>query len=63
MATGKVEVNNLNLGQGGIPEIERHLLYIGRTDKAELQGFKIRIANGKNFLTQSNLNDNPLKKA
>ncbi|WP_406849213.1 DUF2586 domain-containing protein [Vibrio vulnificus] len=45
MATGKVEVNNLNLGQGGIPEIERHLLYIGRTDKAELQGQVTRINN------------------
>ena len=43
MATGKVEVNNLNLGQGDIPEIERHLLYIGRTDKAELQGKVTRI--------------------
>ncbi|MCG3724704.1 DUF2586 domain-containing protein [Vibrio cincinnatiensis] len=45
MATGKVEVNNLNLAQGGIPEIERHLLYIGRTDKAELQGQVTRINN------------------
>ncbi|HCK0626348.1 TPA: DUF2586 family protein [Vibrio parahaemolyticus] len=43
MATGKVEVNNLNLGQGGIPEIERHLIYIGRTDKAELQGKVTRV--------------------
>lgn len=45
MATGKVQVNNLNLGQGGIPEIERHLLYIGRTDKAELQGVVTRVNN------------------
>ncbi|MUK91565.1 DUF2586 family protein [Aliivibrio fischeri] len=43
MATGKVEINNLNLGQGGIPEIERHVLYIGRTDKAELQGKVTRV--------------------
>ncbi|ENM5889929.1 DUF2586 family protein [Vibrio mimicus] len=49
MATGKVEVNNLNLGQGGIPEIERHLLYIGRTDKAELQGKVIRVNNMTNL--------------
>lgn len=45
MATGKVQVNNLNLGQGGIPEIERHLLYIGRTDKVELQGVVTRVNN------------------
>ncbi|MCG7585668.1 DUF2586 domain-containing protein [Photobacterium sp. OFAV2-7] len=43
MATGKVGVNNLNLGQGDIPEVERHLLYIGRTDNAELQGRVTRI--------------------
>ncbi|MFT7680633.1 MAG: hypothetical protein ACI935_000064 [Moritella dasanensis] len=49
MATGKVEVNNLNLGQGGIPEIERHLLYIGRTDKAELQGKVTRVNNMSNL--------------
>ncbi|OEA87376.1 phage tail protein [Vibrio parahaemolyticus] len=49
MATGKVEVNNLNLGQGGIPEIERHLIYIGRTDKAELQGKVTRLNNMTNL--------------
>ncbi|MFH4774526.1 DUF2586 domain-containing protein [Vibrio alginolyticus] len=49
MATGKVEVNNLNLGQGGIPEIERHLIYIGRTDKAELQGKVTRVNNMTNL--------------
>lgn len=49
MATGKVEVNNLNLGQGGVPEIERHLLFIGRTDKAELQGKVTRINNVTNL--------------
>ncbi|HCE4763679.1 DUF2586 domain-containing protein [Vibrio parahaemolyticus] len=49
MATGKVEVNNFNLGQGGIPEIERHLLYIGRTDKAELQGKVTRVNNMTNL--------------
>lgn len=43
MATGKVEVNNLNLGQGDIPEIERHLLFIGTTAKAELQGKVTRV--------------------
>lgn len=49
MATGKVEINNLNLGQGGIPEIERHMLYIGRTDKAELQGKVTRVNNMTNL--------------
>ncbi|WP_273977987.1 DUF2586 family protein, partial [Vibrio parahaemolyticus] len=49
MATGKVEVNNLNLAQGGIPEIERHVLFIGRTDKAELQGKVTRINNMTNL--------------
>ncbi|MGD8170070.1 DUF2586 domain-containing protein [Vibrio sp. TRT 21S02] len=44
MATGKVEVNNLNLGQGDIPEIERHLLFIGITSKAELQGKVTRVS-------------------
>ncbi|MEI8607942.1 DUF2586 domain-containing protein [Enterovibrio sp. Hal110] len=44
MATGKVEVNNLNLGQGGIPEIERHLLFIGTTTKAALQGKVTRVS-------------------
>ena len=29
MALGTVEVNNLNLGQGSIPEIERHFLFVG----------------------------------
>ncbi|WP_434357403.1 DUF2586 domain-containing protein [Parasalinivibrio latis] len=51
MATGKVEVNNLNLGQGGIPEIERHLLFIGTTSKTELQGKVTRIS------AMSNLDD------
>ena len=36
MPLGQVTVNNLNLGQGGIPEIERHFLFIGTTDKTEL---------------------------
>lgn len=49
MATGKVEVNNLNLGQGGIPEIERHLLFIGKTDKAELQGKVTNVNNMTNL--------------
>ncbi|MEZ8150705.1 DUF2586 domain-containing protein [Vibrio splendidus] len=49
MATGKVEVNNLNLGQGGIPEIERHLLFIGKTDKAELLGKVTRVNNMTNL--------------
>ncbi|WP_417762182.1 DUF2586 domain-containing protein [Shewanella sp.] len=35
MATGKVQVNNLNLGQGAATEIERHLLFIGRAGSAE----------------------------
>ncbi|STO56743.1 DUF2586 domain-containing protein [Grimontia hollisae] len=43
MALGQVEVNNLNLGQGGIPEIERHFLFIGTTAKAALQGTVTRI--------------------
>ncbi|MCW3171218.1 DUF2586 domain-containing protein [Shewanella subflava] len=30
MALGKVQVNNLNLGQGDIAAIERHFLYVGR---------------------------------
>ena len=29
MALGKVQVNNLNLGQGDIAAIERHFLFIG----------------------------------
>ena len=43
MAIGKVGVNNLNLGQGTPPEIERHILFIGKTTKAELQGKVTRI--------------------
>ncbi|PSW56686.1 DUF2586 domain-containing protein, partial [Photobacterium kishitanii] len=43
MAIGQVEVNNLNLGQGSAPEIERHFLFIGRTAKTELQGTVTRI--------------------
>ncbi|WP_273977546.1 DUF2586 domain-containing protein, partial [Vibrio parahaemolyticus] len=38
-----------NLAQGGIPEIERHVLFIGRTDKAELQGKVTRINNMTNL--------------
>lgn len=34
MATGKVQVNNLNLGQGETTEIERHLLFIGNAANA-----------------------------
>ncbi len=49
MATGKVEVNNLNLAQGGIPEIERHVLFIGRTNQVELQGKVTRINNMTNL--------------
>ncbi|KLV07974.1 DUF2586 domain-containing protein [Photobacterium ganghwense] len=49
MAIGKVEVNNLNLGQGGIPEIERHLLFIGTTEKAELQGKVTRVSSMTNL--------------
>ena len=30
MSLGKVQVNNLNQGQGDIQAIERHFLYIGR---------------------------------
>ncbi|WP_281222114.1 DUF2586 domain-containing protein [Photobacterium sanguinicancri] len=43
MAIGKVEVNNLNLGQGTPPEIERHMLFIGKTTKTELHGKVTRI--------------------
>ncbi len=34
MATGKVQVNNLNQGQGPVTEIERHFLFVG-TGSAE----------------------------
>ncbi|PMN68409.1 DUF2586 domain-containing protein [Enterovibrio norvegicus] len=44
MSTGKVEINNLNLGQGGIPEIERHLLFVGTTAKPELIGKLINVS-------------------
>lgn len=43
MALGQVEVNNLNLGQGGIPEIERHMLFIGTTAKTALHDKVTRI--------------------
>ncbi|HIF9333354.1 TPA: DUF2586 domain-containing protein [Photobacterium damselae] len=43
MAIGKVEVNNLNLGQGTAPEIERHFLFIGTTNKTELQNKVTRV--------------------
>lgn len=33
MALGKVSVNNLNLGQGGVAEIERYFLFIGAGPK------------------------------
>lgn len=32
MALGKVNVNNLNLGQGPVTEIERHFLFVGQGD-------------------------------
>lgn len=35
MSLGKVQVNNLNLGQGDINAIERHVLFIGRAGAAE----------------------------
>lgn len=43
MSLGKVQVNNLNLGQGDISAIERHFLFIGRAGDAaeESQLFSI----------------------
>lgn len=35
MSLGKVQVNNLNLGQGDIAEIERHVLFIGLAGNAQ----------------------------
>jgi hypothetical protein len=35
MALGKVNVNNLNQGQGDSPEIERHMLFVGLAAAAE----------------------------
>ena len=35
MPIGKVQVNNLNLGQGDIPAVERHFLFIGRAGNEE----------------------------
>lgn len=49
MALGQVEVNNMNLGQGGIPEIERHFLFIGSSNKHELQGQVTRIDSSTNL--------------
>lgn len=43
MALGQVEVNNLNLGQGGIPEIERHFLFVGTSTNKDLAGKVTRI--------------------
>lgn len=43
MSLGKVQVNNLNLGQGDISAIERHFLFVGRAGDAaeESQLFSI----------------------
>ncbi|KJF83566.1 DUF2586 domain-containing protein [Photobacterium angustum] len=57
MAIGKVEVNNLNLGQGTPPEIERHFLFIGVTTKTELQDKVTRI-NASTDLDELLLDDN-----
>ncbi|MGB0894026.1 MAG: DUF2586 domain-containing protein [Parashewanella sp.] len=35
MSLGKVQVNNLNLGQGDLPSLERHFLFIGRAGHAD----------------------------
>lgn len=35
MSLGRVQVNNLNLGQGDVNAIERHFLFVGRTGNAE----------------------------
>ena len=35
MGLGKVQVNNLNLGQGDIKAVERHFLFIGRSGHAD----------------------------
>ena len=34
MSLGKVQVNNLNLGQGDIQGVERHFLFVGRAGNA-----------------------------
>ena len=49
MALGTVEVNNLNLGQGSIPELERHFLFVGSTLKTELKGKVTRIDSSTNL--------------
>jgi len=35
MPLGKVQINNLNLGQGDVTEVERHFLFIGRAGHAD----------------------------
>ena len=35
MSLGKVQVNNLNLGQGDIQGVERHFLFVGRAGSAD----------------------------
>ncbi|MDP5146008.1 DUF2586 domain-containing protein [Shewanella sp. ULN5] len=60
MALGKVQVNNLNLGQGDIAAIERHFLFIGRAGAVgeESQLFSVNAqTNLEDALADSNLRD------
>ncbi|WP_372942757.1 DUF2586 domain-containing protein [Shewanella sp.] len=60
MALGKVQVNNLNLGQGDIAAIERHFLFIGRAGAAgeESQLFSVNAQTDlEDALADSSLRD------
>ncbi|MGI2173982.1 DUF2586 domain-containing protein [Shewanella ulleungensis] len=60
MALGKVQVNNLNLGQGDIAAIERHFLFIGRAGAVgeESQLFSVNAQTDlEDALADSNLRD------
>lgn len=60
MTTGKVQVNNLNLGQGETTEIERHLLFIGRAGSVEEESQLLSVnaqSDLSTLLADSNLRD------
>lgn len=61
MALGQVQINNQNLGQGGVKEIERHLLFIGSSTQKDIHGKLLQVDSTTNLdelLGEDNLAQN-----
>lgn len=61
MAQGRVQVNNLNLGQGQFPEIERTLLFLGTSPKADSHNTVFMVNTDTDFDVEFGEANSPLK--